>query len=238
MKFLKDLLPALKSQRIFFREKIEEAGNAFSFVFKPEKPLDWKAGQHGIISIPGKKLKGGSWRGFSLSSAPYEGVVKISTKIPNNPSEYKQALLNLSPGDSISIRGPFGPFYTDDVSKPAVYIAGGIGITPYRSLILNAIKNKGEGYPQITLLYSDTAGEFVFKKELDDITLNNSFIRIEYLNGRQELQGAMKRAVDEYKNEGIYYISGPSSMIKSIKQQLREMGIASKNIRYEPFIGI
>ena len=73
-------------------------------------------------------------RPFTLASAPAEKVVKITTRISNDPSEFKKALLELKQGMKISMSGPVGSFYLKD-NSPTLLIAGGIGITPFRSIV-------------------------------------------------------------------------------------------------------
>ena len=106
------------------------------------------------------KLEGRSWRAFSLSSGPDEAEVRITTRITDKPSPYKRALMALKPGDQMVMRGPFGPFFLDGSKRPVVFIAGGIGITPYRALIGDAIGKKEQAPASIHLLYADDRGEY------------------------------------------------------------------------------
>ena len=238
MSFVSDILPAFQKHRLIFEGKRKETGNIMSFVFRPEKPLNWKPGQHGILSFGRARLEGGSWRGFSIASAPYEGVVMISTRIPERPSAYKQALMNLEPGDAITMRGPFGPFYIDDPSRPVVFIAGGIGITPYRSMILSLLKNNRKGTGTIRLLYADDKKEYAYTDELGTAVATEGFVEINYMGSREELSDEIAKAVNEYGNSASYFISGPGSMIKAVKHKLKDYGIGKRNIKYEPFFGL
>jgi ferredoxin-NADP reductase len=81
---------------------------------------------------------------FSISSAPAEEYISITTNVRlNNPSKFKQALKELEPKDTCTIRGPVGPMHIKDYSKKYVFIANGLGITPIRSIIAQAsIANK------------------------------------------------------------------------------------------------
>jgi ferredoxin-NADP reductase len=97
MKFIGNLLPLFRKTRLTFVKAHREAGNVMSFYFKPEKPISWTAGQHGIISIP-RNLKGRSWRGFSIASVPEDELLMISTRILDKPSQFKNTLMNLATG--------------------------------------------------------------------------------------------------------------------------------------------
>ncbi|MNJ47342.1 Benzoate 1,2-dioxygenase electron transfer component [compost metagenome] len=121
--------------------------------------LTWKAGQYGLFSITHKSVKNGT-RPFSVSSAPAENAVRITTRIGEQPSEFKKALLELTPGMKITMRGPVGPFYLQD-ENPALFIAGGIGITPFRSILKQIDSTPKEVGKPIHLLYMDGNREYL-----------------------------------------------------------------------------
>ena len=236
MGFIQDLTPVFKKSKLTFLSRRQEAGNISSFLFRPDSEVHWKAGQHGILSFR-RKLEGGSWRGFSIASHPNEGIVLISTRITDQPSAYKKALIELKPGDEISMRGPFGPFYLDGSKKPVIFIAGGIGITPYRSLILHSALNTSQAPASICLLYSDNTGHYAYRQELDNIVIKNDFIKVEYSTS-EDLQGKIAEQIRELGNSAFYYVSGPGKMVTSIKKSLIAQGISRNNIKHELFIGL
>jgi len=236
MGFLQDLTPVFRKSLLAFVESVPEAGNITSFLFEPDRPLAWKAGQHGIFSFP-RRMEGGSWRGFSVASHPGEGVVRVSTRITESPSAFKRALLDLKPGDSISMRGPFGPFYLDGSRRPAVFIAGGIGITPYRSMILDAARDRGRAPAAIRLLYADDGGQYAYRAELDEAAARNGFLTVDCLTGA-DLPARISDCVRDLGNGAVFFISGPGKMVKSVKRSLTEQGVAQKNIRHEMFLGL
>ena len=236
MGFIQDLTPVFKKSKLTFLNRRQEAGNISSFFFKHDPAVHWKAGQHGILSFH-RKLEGGSWRGFSIAAHPNEGIVLISTRITDQPSAYKKALMELKPGDEISMRGPFGPFYLDGSKKPVVFIAGGIGITPYRSLILHSALDTSQAPSSIRLLYFDNTGHYAYRQELDDIAIKNDFIKVEY-GTSEDLNGKIAEQIRELGNSACYYVSGPGSMVTSIKKSLAAQGISRNNIKHELFIGL
>ncbi len=236
MGFIQDLILAFKKSKLTFLSRRQEAGNISSFLFRHDPAVHWKAGQHGILSF-NRKMEGGSWRGFSIASHPNEGIVLISTRITDQPSTYKRALMELKAGDEISMRGPFGPFYLDGSKKPVVFIAGGIGITPYRSLILHSALNTSQAPSSICLLYSDNTSHYAYRQELNDIVMKNDFIKVEY-GTSENLNEKIADQIRELGNGACYYISGPGKMVTSIKKSLLSQGIARNNIKHEHFIGL
>ncbi len=238
MKLLEDLLPVFNKHLITLVESKQEADDVYTFVFESFEKINWKAGQHGILSFGKPKLEGGSWRGFSIASDPKEGLVRISTIIPEQPSEYKKALKAMKPGDSITMRGPFGPFYISEGDKPAVFIAGGIGITPYRSIIASCVDESPVSGPKLDLIYVDSKAKFTYKDDLDKLAGKSERLNISYLNNREALSQQLQATSKKYGNTANYYISGSQTMVKELKDKLISFGINKKNIINEIFLGL
>lgn len=233
--FLQDnLIPFFKKRELQFVESYKESDEVTTFVFEKEKDLTWKAGQYGLFSITHKSVKNGT-RPFSVSSAPAENAVRITTRIGKQPSEFKKALLELTPGMKITMRGPVGPFYLQD-ENPALFIADGIGITPFRSM-LKQIDSAPQGYGQpIHLLYMDGSREYLFKDELDEMA-NRTLTSLTYLDSRDELHQEISRFSSQFKNSGTYYIAGPKSMVEEVFKYLLDHQVSKKNIKKDAFFG-
>jgi len=133
MSFIKDALAIFKKRELLFLESSKESQDVYSFLFEKDKELSWKAGQHGLFSITHKKIKNPT-RPFTVASASTENIVKLTMKMNDNPSEFKQAMLELKQGMKISMAGPVGSFYLKE-DRPTMLIAGGIGITPFRAIL-------------------------------------------------------------------------------------------------------
>lgn len=235
MKFLKDLLTVFTKHTLSFVEKKHEIDDVYTFIFKSDKPYKWKPGQHGFFTIPGQKLEGHSFRGFSIASIPEEHIIMISTRISDKPSAFKRVLVNLKQGETIMMRGPFGPFYIEEQSRPVVFIAGGIGITPYRSIISEAVRNNA--ITSINLLYIDSRKNFVYRDYFDTLLVNNSSVIIKYLTEKEELAKEMDALVEKLNNSADYYLSGPPGMVKHLKEKLIGQGIKKGNVKHEMFLG-
>jgi NAD(P)H-flavin reductase len=234
MGFFQDAISIFKKREVVFIESYKETENVYTFRFEKEKDVTWKAGQHGLFTITHKKIKNGT-RPISVASAPSENVVQLTLGISDAPSEFKKAMLELQPGMKVGMSGPVGSFYLKDDS-PSVLIAGGIGITPFRSM-LKQIEAEGNGAgKQIHLLYLDSKRSFVYKDELDGIA-NNTSVTVTYLDSREGLQREIDTVSGLFQNNGNYYIAGPKSMVESTSAHLQSNAISKKSIQKDVFFG-
>lgn len=235
MSFFKDTLSILKKNELTFLKRSVESDHVYTFVFEKAPNLTWKAGQHGLFTITHKKMKD-STRPFSVASSPTEGVVQITTKISDTPSEFKKALLELDKGMKISMNGPVGAFYLKDQSH-SLFIAGGIGITPFRAIVkqLEAEGNEADRY--VKLLYLDNQKSYIFKEEFDKIVKDSS-IDVTYLETRDELYPEIDQFIASHKNSANYFIAGSKSMVDAITNHLQSNQISKRNIKKDAFWGI
>ncbi len=223
----------LKVRELIFEEKIEETPGVFSFIFSMPKPFSWQAGQHAIFTLPDKDVQGKTWRAFSIASSPHEGVIRIGTSFPKEPSDFKKKLMDLNPGEQIKIRGPFGEFHASGETQKIVGIAGGIGITPFRSLAYE-ISHGHLPETDLTLIFSAQENH-PYKSDLDNWTSLTERLRIIYTNTPEEVNQALEAQRDIYGNEADYYISGSPNMIKALRKKCKQIEI--KKIVSDPFKG-
>ena len=159
MSFFQDTLAIFKKRELLFLESRKELEDVYTFVFEKDKDVTWKAGQHGLFNITHKKIKN-PIRPFSMASAPAEDTIKITTSIGADPSDFKKAMLELEKGMKIKISGPVGSFYLKD-SRPTLLIAGGMGITPFRSILKQIEEEGNRSEQQINLLYMDSKKSYI-----------------------------------------------------------------------------
>jgi ferredoxin-NADP reductase len=234
MSFFQDTLSIFKKRELLFLESFKESEDVYSFLFEKEKDLNWKAGQHGLFNITHKKIKN-PIRPFTVASAPSENVVRLTMRISDNPSDFKKAMLELKQGMKVKMSGPVGGFYLKD-NSPSLLIAGGIGITPFRS-ILKQIEAEGNAdEKQIHLLYLDSNKSFIAKDELDKIA-NNTTITVTYLDSKNDLHQEIDKFSNLYKNTSNYFIAGPKSLVESISTYLQNQNISKRNIKKDTFFG-
>jgi ferredoxin-NADP reductase len=211
--------------------------NVISFVFQPEEQLTWQPGQfmHYVLPHPDADDRGIE-RWFTNSAAPSEGKVMISTRIDNeHGSSFKRALLALQPGDSVEADGPEGDFTVEDESRNYIFVAGGVGITPFRSMLVEA-NNQGKKL-NITLLYANRDENIPFKEELDQFAAVNENLKIEYIVGPQHLDAATIKQYSDNLDNAFIYLSGPEPMVKGFAADLEQLGVNKENIKLDDFPG-
>lgn len=225
-------------------EKRGEAKGTESFFWQPENPVEWKSGQYFYFTLPKMNYPDprGTTRHFTISSSPTEGgILRLTTRI-REESGYKKTLDELSTGIEVDGQGPNGTFIFDEnETGPHIFIAGGIGITPFRSMIKYAV-DKNLQTP-IYLIYSNSDNDFVFKKDLDEIADSNQNIKIQYVT--TSIEGHL----DELKIKSIldiwhlkldiptFWLCGPPPMIDAMEIVLGKLKITSDKVRSEKFTG-
>ncbi|WP_411551504.1 FAD-dependent oxidoreductase [Paenibacillus lautus] len=233
MGFIKDFLSIFQKRELIFIESRKESEDAYTFSFEKGPDVSWKAGQYGLFSITHKTMKNAT-KPFSISSVPSENVVNITTRIGDNPSEFKKAMLELKPGMHMKMSGPVGSFHLDPES-PSLLIAAGIGMTPFRSILKQTAAGKGELKP-IQLLYLDSKKSYLFKDELDAIASHPS-IQVSYLDSRTDLDLEIDKFIAQHKGRGKYLVAGPKSMVESVAAYLQSKDVSKQNIKKDAFFG-
>lgn len=233
--------------KLLGREDVAEKTVAFRFQ-KPEG-FDYKAGQTVDITpnFP-PAIEGGSLRHtFSLVSAPRGSDLIVATRMRD--SEFKRKLETLAVGTQVQLEGPFGSFTLhSNRARPAVFIAGGIGITPFMSILRQVTNDRLP--QQLTLIYSNRRPEdAAFLAELTQIEKkHDNFRLIATMTGMGKSQrqwdgdidhvdeALLKRATSDLVAP-IYYVAGPPSMVAAMRQLLNRVGIDDDDIRSEDFAG-
>lgn len=232
MGFLKDSLPIFKKNKLVFKERRQESGDVYTFIFEKPPDLKWQAGQHGLFTITHKKVKPPT-KPFTIASCPADGVIELTTKVGDIPSDFKQALLELEPGMEVGMSGPVGSFYINGESS-AVLIAGGIGITPFRAMLKEIVETGSNLKLKVTLLYVDGENIFIYKDELTDFAKKTGS-EVQFIEASEALYKALE--VLSGTKEAKYFIAGPYSMVESVSKHLTNTGITKKNIKKDTFIG-
>lgn len=159
-----------------------------------------------------------TWRPFSVASAPHEGVVRVGTILPPTLSSFKRSPLALQPGEKVRMFGPYGELYIRPKMKKIIAVAGGIGITPFRSIIADLTNRQSD--VSLTLIYASGNGNYIYKDELDNWTLVNKRINIIYVTSSKEVYSALENEVHGHKNQTCYFISGAPKMIDGVRESL------------------
>lgn len=219
------------------KERKVELPGVESFFWEQKDPVSWEPGQYAHYILPHKKADDrGIKRWFTISNAPFEKDFRITTRFDGEKvSSFKQALRQLKVGDEIEYDdGPKGFFTIEDDNQHYVFIAGGIGITPYRS-ILEELEHEGKNI-NVDLFYTNRDENIVFKDELEKIVARHPNFKIHYFIGEKRIEETDFRSVDP-KLELTYYISGPRPMVEAYEHKLRDLGLTEEQIKLDYFPG-
>jgi ferredoxin-NADP reductase len=178
---------------------------------------------------------------MSIASGPGRPYIEIASR--RSKSDFKQAFFALRAGDRVDVFGPKGRFFLEEAS-PAVLVAGGIGITPMKSMLEHAA-DAGLSTP-IALVYGNHApGDIAFRAEIDELAAKNPRVRVLHTvsepapgwTGRvgridQEL---IRQAGDP--GQALYYVAGPPPMVDETLRSLQALGVPPERVKYEIFRG-
>lgn len=210
---------------LLFLRQIPQNDGAVTFVFEPTLPLQWRAGQS--IKIEALTPLGPAERRFTISAAPYEGHIAITTRLSD--SDFKQSLAALQPGTKVRAYGIEGDFTWPATVHNPIFIAGGIGITPYRAMIL---QRAHEGLPvKATLFYGSSSQNSIFKQEFDALVQAHPNFTVNYTSKRIN-PDRISHSIGQ-----TIYISGPSLMVDDISAQLINAGIPKTQLIRDWFTG-
>jgi ferredoxin-NADP reductase len=222
-----------------------EAENATSFFFQTESSLQFRAGQYLRYTLPHSDPDSrGVTRSFSIASSPWEPLIRLTTRLSTPASTFKQALACLRPGAIVEASGPFGNFVYADSDLSPVFIAGGIGITPVRSMLGDLAYRK----PRIsgTLLYSNTTQDIPFRADIDALSADWPELHSVYTVTRPDSQwkGPTGRITGSLIKESIrdvagsiFFVSGPTPMVDALRTILADSGVDASRVKYEAFPG-
>jgi ferredoxin-NADP reductase len=218
--------------------------------FRWAKPAGWdyRAGQFIDITLhdPPETDAEGDTRGFSVSSAPCEDIIQITTRLRD--TAFKRVLQQVAIGTTMKLEGPFGDFRLHNARRPAVLLAGGIGITPFRSILVEKIRCGSLPY-RVVLFHANRrpqdaafADEFrqlaQIEPKLDFVPVMTAVPPGEKWDGeRGHIDAAMLERHNDDAAGAIYYVAGPAGMVQSSRRVLDEMGVDADDIRTEEFTG-
>jgi ferredoxin-NADP reductase len=227
----------------------EIASGTMEFHFEKPEGFSYKAGQCGdfMLANPPETDAEGNTRAFTLASAPYEGDLMVATRMRD--TAFKRVLKTMAIGTEVSLDAPSGSLTLhSDARIPAVFLSGGIGVTPVRSIVLQATHDK---LPHKMFLFDSNRRpeDSVFQDELADarkrnpnFTLVGTMTEMEKSNktwsgetGFVTKSMLMKSVKDLHLP--IFYISGPPAMVAAMRKILDESGVKDDKIRTEEFSG-
>ncbi len=243
----------MAAQEIPYRPKllnrVEVAEGTIAFHFEKPPGFDFKPGQSTDITLlnPPETDSEGNVRTFSIASAPFEDQLMIATRMRD--TAFKRSLKKVPLGTAVKMDSPMGSFTLHKNSvKPAVFLAGGIGITPFFSIVKQA--DHDQLPHSVYLFYSNRRPEDApFLEVLETLEKTNPHFRFvatmtEMPHSKKKWDGETglidKEMLSRYLSDlrgPIYYIAGPPTMVADMRKMLVASSIDEDDIRTEEFAG-
>jgi len=235
-----------KGRFVLTLERIEQSAiDSYDFVFKSPRKLAFQAGQYlewtlGLDHADNR----GNRRYFTLASAPTEETVRLGVKFYPQSSAFKRELITMKPGSRIHAAQLAGNFTLPASPETKLaFLAGGIGITPFRSMLQYLLDRK-EARP-IVILYGNESQEDIAYRDVLGAARQQLGIKTIHAvargGGRGQYTGyiderLIRLAIPDYL-ERTFYISGPQAMVKALRQKLRTLGVRRSRIKVDYFPG-
>ncbi len=232
-----------------FREKKTVADRTEMFIFDKPADFTFEAGQYVVIrlaNLVAPDSRAGV-RSFSISSAPFEEQLTFTMR--QGISGFKQTMYALKPGDTIAANGPAGHFTLVNAadSQPIVFLVGGIGVTPMRSILKQA-EHEGSERTFIALYSNRFQRDAAFHEELKDLKLKNlhcvttfSQETLPCAGGNDERGYICEAMVRKYVADvagAWFYLVGAPAFIEAMEKMLSEMGATKEHQVCDPFAGM
>lgn len=190
--------------------------------------------------IPGQFINinfpefGEEGKSYSISSSTDDKCISITVRAIG---EFSNKLSNLKIGDEVTASLPYGYFYTENSDRKLIMIAGGIGVAPFRSMIIDSLNNSKR---EIELHYSNQMHEeIIFRQELDDLSKVNSNLSVKYYLTRQSKNNFINRRIDisdiPKSNDYDYLICGSIAFVRDFWRLIIKSGIEEINVYTESF---
>jgi ferredoxin-NADP reductase len=231
------------------QSKEEVVGDILIVRLAPAQGFGFRAGQWCFLNLPDRGLQDerGLRRHLSLASSPGDPEMVFATKLSG--SAFKQTLARLEPGAEITLEEPRGSLaLPEDPAEPLAFLAGGIGITPFRAMLRHAAQ-AATGH-KITLFYSNrTPEETVFLEDLEALGRAHANLQIVATMTRMHQSsrpwdGPTGRLTGELIRERLpqwktarYFLAGPPPMVDAMAGTLEELGVPGDRVRAEKFSG-
>jgi ferredoxin-NADP reductase len=214
-----------------------------TFWFKPEQPLNYTAGQYTEITLPSAHPDDrGVKRWFTLSAGPGGELVSITTRhARDNGSSFKQALWAMQPGQEVDLAEAMGDFVLPKlVQTPLIFVAGGIGITPFHS-IAEWMTRVHEERP-IRLLHAvRTEDDIIFQDVFEAAGIKETVVVSEpsetWGGVRGQLNAETILGLEKPTDDTLIYLSGPEPMLEALEKDLLDHGVAKRQLVTDFFPG-
>lgn len=216
--------------KLLYHSKYQEYGDIWTYSFEPVEPLTWIPGQSIRIELPAGY--GTEERRFTIASAPFENVVRITTRI--SQSDFKQALAALEPAQQIDAFNIEGDFIWKQTAMRRILCASGVGITAYVPILKQLIHDH-TAIPA-TLLYANHDEHFIYAELIETAAALHPEFKTVHLPGTRLNAALVMEHCPDFANS-LVYLSGPSTMVDQVGTGLRQAGVPESNIIEDWFTG-
>jgi ferredoxin-NADP reductase len=203
---------------LFSHHKVESPSFQ-TFYFTPESPLSFIPGQFIELSIPHNNPDNrGSKRWFTIATSPTNSHIGITTRIVQDASSFKQSLQALKPGEKVDITMPMGDFVLPkDMNAPLIFVAGGIGVTPFRSMAEWIAHHDEER--DIHLIHAiSTEDDIVFQKTFADANIPVTHIVSHPSDSWSGRRGFLTKdhilKLTKPNKDAMIYVAGPEPLVE------------------------
>jgi ferredoxin-NADP reductase len=203
-------------------ETLDEGESAFTFVFSSPYPVHYTAGQYGHLRLSGLPPEARAVREFSFASAPHEEYIRFGIDMRSG-SAYQKRLAEMREGDTAILFKIKGHMTWPAPENNSVMIAGGVGITPFRSMLLDRAQKKIGGRVRVIHVSSHA---FIYKDKL--LPLADEYSAV----GRAELFGALDAAIRNAPS-ARFYVAGSRGFVAAVSARLAESGIRADSDEFK-----
>lgn len=217
------------------KERREESADCLSVFFARPREIRYAPGDWMDIRFPTPEFPVG--RTYSFASSPTEPDLRIAFK--RGVSPFKRRLERTTPGETMLVTQHGSNGFVLDRRYPSVFVAGGVGITPFRSMIKDLVDTTAN--IDVSLIYLNRTPDFPFRQELDAWAQDSPSLAIQYVSTGTEgrLTKAMLRRLlpDIAERPPMGYIAGPPGMVDQTQELLQTIGVGSDDIKVDRFDG-
>lgn len=239
----------MRTQLLKLQDRFEVAERTLAFRFEKPAAFTFRPGQYINLTLldPPETDAEGNVRTFSIASAPDEPTLMVATRMRD--SAFKRVAGRMRLGTEVRLEGPYGNLTLHaDATRPAAFLAGGIGITPFRSILVHAAQARLPH--RLFLFYSNRRPEdAAFLDELQALQRENP--NYTFIGTMTEMERSRRQWPGEtgHMNQTmlarflsgvarpIFYVAGPPQMVSGLHIMLSGAGVTDGDIRTESFTG-
>lgn len=224
--------------KLTFVRRTKQGKDSYDYEFRTDAPVRFTAGQYIECTLPISLMHlddRGNRRTFTIASAPKESNIHIGIRIPEKSSKFKQSVDTMKSGDTMVAGQVAGDFVLPkDSSIKLVGIAGGVGITPFRSMVKQLL-DTGQKRDMVLVYAARTKDDFMYSDVFDKA--EKAGITMRYVTGVTAVtQEQLRDLVPDIADRNVY-ISGPPAMTRYIKRLVKKNGVRGSAIKTDYFAG-